>query len=300
MDLYKEFLRLRSSLYFRFAPYSWLDDKFKIEYLFYKKMGYRLDLKHPQTFNEKLQWMKLYYRNTLCTQLSDKYAVREYIAKEIGEGYLNALLAVYEHPTQVDWNSLPNKYVLKLTHGCHWNILCTDKTKLDITDAQSKIHKWFNRNLYNGAREWQYKNIKPKIIVEIYLDDGNGIRPVDYKFYCFNGKAESIQMTEDEEAGITYYFDRDWNLTRNNRAGSKAPEDFYRQKPGKLAEMLELADQLAQPFPFVRVDFYYVDGNVIFGEFTFTPTAGYNRDRLPGVDKMWGEMLTLESMREGK
>ena len=194
MNLHNEYLRIRSGLFFKLAPYTWLDDKFKIEYLFYKVFGDTLDLRHPKTFNEKLQWIKLYDRNPIYTKLADKFAVRAYVEHELGKQYIKTLLGVYDSIDEIDWKSLPRQFVIKATHGSHWNVFCFDKANFDFKNARKKITAWMKHNYYWGAREWQYKNICPRIIIEEYITDGSGLLPKDFQVYCFNGKAEFIRV----------------------------------------------------------------------------------------------------------
>lgn len=217
MKLYEEYLRDRSALVFKIAPYSWLDDKYKIEYLFYKKMGYRLDLKKPITFNEKIQWLKLYYRNPLCILLSDKYLVREYIKTNLGSDYLVPLIGVYDSFEEINFNLLPRQFIIKMNHRSHWNIVCTDKECFNEAEAKTLINKWIKHNYYWGAREWQYKDIIPKIVIEEYINDGSGLLPRDYKVFCFKGKALIIRVITDrqESSDSRYYFNRSWEVLRN-------------------------------------------------------------------------------------
>jgi len=296
MDLLKHYLRIKSGFVSKIAPYTWIDDKLKIEYLFYKTFNYKLNLKNPKTFNEKLNWIKLYDRNPQYTKLSDKYGVRAYIKDKIGKNYLNPLLGVYENYEEIDWDSLPSQFVIKLTHGSHWNIFCFDKSKFNYSGAKRKIKQWINHNYYWGAREWQYKNIHPRIVIEKYITDGSGLVPMDYKVFCFKGKAKFIWVVIGRGTAqmTSFYFDLNWHLVKINRTSNFQSEVSPISKPKNLNEMLKISEKLADHYPFVRVDYFLIDGQILFGELTFTPFAGFCADYLSEADRMLGDLLHLQ------
>ncbi len=272
-----------------------ISPKFASEFwylLYFKK---KLDLRCPETLNEKLMWLKLnkYWHNPLVTQGADKYCAREYV-KDCGYGYiLNELYGVWDRADDIEWEKLPSSFVLKCNHGFGYNILCQDKSKLDIALTKKQLDKWMHTDFWKLNAEVQYQDIEKKIICEAFLGDGKGL--VDYKIYCFNGRAEYILYCDERKTGNTkfYFFDREWKLCPINKGSKEAGEDFYAERPSKLNEMLVIAEKLCEPFPFVRVDLYFVDNRIFFGELTFVPSAALDTARLPETDKMFGNMLNI-------
>ncbi len=261
------------------------------------KMGKKLDLKNPQTFNEKLMYLKFneYDNNELVTNCADKYKVREYVEKICGKEILNDLIGVYNSVDEIDFNKLPNKFVLKCNHASGFNIICQDKTKLNIKETKKKLEKWLKTDYWKYVAEVQYKNVEKKIICEKYLEskDQNSIE--DYKIYCFNGKPKFCLLCVERNLGKPkyFYFDKEWNLLRINQAGKDAPENFTIPKPESIDKMYEYAEKLAKPFEFVRVDFYDYKSKPIFGELTFTPAGCVDLDYFEDVDKKLGDMLKI-------
>ena len=254
-----------------------------------------LNLRKPITLNEKLTWLKLndYRKDPLVCQCADKYHVREYL-KDLGLGaLLNELYGVWDHVEDIPWDALPDAFVLKCTHGCAYNILCPDKSKFNIERAKKLLREWMQEDFWRKHAEMHYRSIPKKIICEAFL--GDGVPPVDYKIYCFHGKASYVLVCTERDAGKPkfYFFDSDWQLKRITKDGLAAPEDFTIERPALLEQMLTYAETLSAPFPFVRVDFYYVEDRIIFGELTFTPSAALDTDRLPETDKLFGSMLEL-------
>ena len=247
----------------------------KIVYFF--KFRKTIDLKCPKTLDEKIQWLKLntYYRNPLVTQCTDKYEVRKYV-KECGCGeILNDLYGVYTSVEDISWEKLPNKFVLKWNFGCGQNLICFDKSKLDIEGAKKKLRKWYKEHhtFYLPYSEMQYKGIPPRIVCERLIETVDGDLPIDYKLYCFNGVADCVLVCTNRQSGHPdyYFFDRGWKLKRYNRKGKEASVDFTLPRPDNFEKLFEYADKLSKPFPFVRVDFYLEKGEITFGELTFTP-----------------------------
>lgn len=259
--------------------------------------GKPINLKSPTTFDEKLSWLKLntYYKNPLISKCADKYKVREYVCSCGLEEILNEMYGVYNSVAEINWQKLPNKFVLKWNNSCGFNILCCDKESLDINNVIRKMKKWGKTKYYLYYSEMQYKYIEPKIICERLLETKANELPEDYKFYCFNGKAKYVMICVGRDIGRPkfYYYDAEWNLARINKDTKNAPENFYIPKPKRLHEMFQYAENLSQPFPFVRIDFYNLDGKVIFGEMTFTPSAGMNYNWLEEMDLMFGSLLKL-------
>ena len=254
-----------------------LTDPEKVSKIRYREVfGAELDLENPKTFNEKLMWLKLkkYANDPLVSQCSDKYAVREYVEKcGLGET-LNGLIGVWDKAEDIEWEKLPNRFAIKCNHGCGYNLICQDKTKFDTKKATDQLNAWMKDDFWMEYAEVHYKTIPKKIICEEYLEGKGNALPVDFKIYCFNGKPEYIgnfierDIVTDEI--LRGYFDLDWNPSPVFK-GEMQPELF--ERPVTLEKMLEYAEILAKPFPFVRVDFYEVDGKIYFGELTFTPTG---------------------------
>ncbi|WP_308638439.1 ATP-grasp fold amidoligase family protein [Paenibacillus silvisoli] len=255
------------------------------------QMGKSIDLNNPETFNEKIQWMKLYDRNPLMTKCADKYAVRSYVEEKIGKGILNTLYGVYEKVEDIDLSALPNSFVIKVNHGSGQNILCRDKSQMDFNQAFSRIKDYMNTNHYYYGREWAYKNIKPLIIIEEYLDD-HGRPPADYKILCFHGKPEIIQIDLDRFGDHRRnYYNVDW--TQMDLRFIKDNSSEAVPKPQHLDEMLRYAAALAEGFFFVRIDFYNFDGKLYFGEMTFYPNNGIGTFYPVENNKMMGSKLKL-------
>ncbi|MDC2889244.1 ATP-grasp fold amidoligase family protein [Psychrosphaera algicola] len=268
---------------------SFLKKKFK------KRLGYKLNLEKPKTFSEKIQWRKIYDRNSLYVVCADKYAVRDYVSEKIGKRYLVPLIGSYKTANDIDFDNLPNQFVIKASHGSGWNIIVKDKKYFCESKAKKQLNKWLIKNFYPRKREWQYKDIQPRLVVEEMLTDSTGSIPADFKFHVFNSGAQKeifIQVDSDRFGDHTRdYFDQNWNLLelRNKYPNSeKLPE-----KPVNLAEMLVLAEKLATDFSFVRVDLYSVGNKVYFGELTFCPEAGFARFEPESVDLEWGEKYIL-------
>lgn len=276
---------------------NFLDDKTYLKLMYKVYMGHSLDLLHPRTFNEKLQWLKINYRNPIYTQMVDKQAVKRYVSERIGEEYIIPTLGVWEHFDEIDFNSLPTQFVLKCTHDSGGVVICKDKRNLDMEKAKSIIEKSLKRNFYWHGREWPYKNVHPKIIAEKFISDKENIdtKLTDYKFFCFNGKVNNVMVCLDRDSGATkfYFFSPDWKLMRINKRGKAAPLDFTLPKPECLDEMVFVAEKLAKGLPFVRIDLYQSNKMVYFGEITFFPDSGFDSNILQETDLEWGRMIKL-------
>lgn len=260
--------------------------------------GKNPDLKTPKTFNEKLMWLKLneYADDPLVSQCSDKYAVREYVTKCGLEHTLNELLGAWDHAEEIPWNQLPERFALKCNHGCGYNLICQDKSKLDVKNAVKQLNAWMKDDFWKEYAEVHYRTIPKKIICEKYLEGKGNALPVDYKIYCFHGEPVYIgnfierDIVTDEI--LRGYFDLDWNPSPVFK-GEMQPELF--ERPKTLETMLDYARILAKPFPFVRVDFYEVDGKIYFGELTFTPTGCLATYYTEEAQMKLGEMLHVRS-----
>ena len=279
----------------------WDDEKF-IRKKFQAAMGYSLNLDNPITFNEKLQWLKLYDRRQEYTMMVDKYKVRDYIADQLGGEYLIPLLGVWDNPDEIDFNALPNQFVLKCNHNSGLGMcICKDKSKLDIDKVRSELRKGLNQDYYLVHREWPYKNIPRKIICEQYMEDSSQKGSLtDYKFFCFNGVADCVMVCLDRFSGDTkfYFFDKSWELKRLNIRGKNAPEGFTIPKPICMDEMFRIAEQLSAGLTFSRIDLYECNGKVYFGEITFFPDSGFDANLLPETDQYFGDMIDLSMVKD--
>ena len=249
-------------------------DKPYVKWIFKGKLGYKINLDKPVTFNEKLNWLKLYNRQPLYTQLADKFAVKSYVKGIIGEQYVVKNLGVWESFDEIDFDSLPNSFVLKCTHDSSGAIICRDKTVFDKESAKKRIEKTLSMNYFYACREWPYKNIPPRIIADEFLDDYSGKELNDYKFWCFDGVPTYMYCTvkTNREGIYENFYDMNFNPVKIDNGWPRRSEEF--DKPASFEEMKKLAQTLSKGIPFVRVDFFYVDGKVYFGEFTFFDWGG--------------------------
>lgn len=248
-----------------------------IRHVFKKRMGKELNLKNPQTYNEKLQWMKLYNHNPLYTTLVDKFAVKQYVEEKIGKNYLIPTLGIWNRFDDIDFNSLPNQFVLKCTHDSGGLVICKDKSKLDLTVARKIINKCLKHNFYYSGFEWPYKNVKPRIIAEQYMEDTKTKELRDYKFFCFDGIVKYLFIaTERQKEGEDVKFDF-YDADFHHLPFRQGHENAFvlPEKPLRFDEMKILAEKLSSGMPHVRVDLYEVDGTIYFGEFTFFHHGGW-------------------------
>ena len=270
-----------------------ISDKKYIETQYTVYLHKRLDLCHPRAFNEKLQWIKLNDRNPLYTVLVDKYEVKQYIAEKIGEKYVVPLLGVWDHANEIDFSSLPAQFVLKCTHDSGSVEICRDKNQFDINEAIFRLEDGLRHNYFYRWREWPYKNVKPRIIAEKYLnvEDGN---LEDYKVMCFNGEPQLIQLHRGRYSGLHTqdFYNKDWVLQPYNQVGYSAGEPPA-AKPTFLSEMLNLSRILSEGIPHVRVDWYYHNNQLYFGEMTFFDAAGYNDFYPDEVNYLIGDWIRL-------
>jgi len=264
---------------------KFLSDRVYLKLLFWLRFNKRLDLNNPLTFNEKIQWLKLYDRKDEYKCYVDKYEVRNIIKEKIGEEYLIPLYSVYDTPNQIKWEDLPESFVLKCTHGSGANIICKNKNELNIKKASLLLRKWYKKNWFWYGRAYPYKNIKPRIICEKYISDLD-ITPDDYKVLCFNGKAKLIEVHHDRFGNHTQdFYDINWNKTKITQSN---PSDTLLPKPKCLEEMIRLSETLAEGFIHIRIDWYIVNNKLYFGEITFydgsgfTPFDNYEDDNLLG------------------
>ena len=272
-------------------------DELYLKIIYYLKMGRKLNLDEPKTMNEKLQWLKLHNRKPEFTSMVDKISVKEYVAEKIGPQYVAPLLGVWDKVEDIDFESLPLQFVLKANHSGDNKgvVICPDKSALDVKKAEKNLKKSLKLDIYRVYREWPYKNVRKRFFAEEYL----GKDLVDYKFYCFDGRADSVLVCIDRQIGDPkfYFFDKEWNLKRYNQRGKSAPADFTLPKPDGIDEMFELASKLSEGLPFARIDFYNVNGRIYFGEITFYPSGGFDPKRLPEADLHFGSMIDLSKVK---
>ena len=266
--------KVRLKLLYTFA--RMIPDRKFLEWVFPLYTGYKLNLDNPKTYNEKLQWLKLYDRNPEYTKMVDKFGAKKYVASIIGEEHIIPTLAVYDRVEDIDFTKLPNQFVLKCTHDSGGVVICKDKSTFDKAAALNKLKKGLKQNFYWKNREWPYKNVKPRIIAEKYMSDGNGSLR-DYKFFCFNGNAKAMYVLKDRSVDTRLnIYDMEFNKLPFEWGGYPNYNDTI-EKPEGWLEMISLAEKLSQSIPQVRVDFYYVDGKVMFGELTLFPGSGFEK-----------------------
>lgn len=277
-----------------------IPDCIYLRYEFKKQLGYSLNLKEPRTFNEKLQWLKLYDRKDLYSTMVDKYAVKEYVSAIIGKEHIIPTLGVWQRFEDIDFSTLPNKFVLKCTHDSGGLVICRDKNTLDFDAAKKKINRSLHTNYYYVGREWPYKNVKPRIIAEQYMEDSTTAELRDYKFFCFNGVAKCYKVDFDRfVAHKANYFTPDGELMKIGE--EICPPDFNKEipVPENLEKMKEFAEKLSAEHPFLRADFYDVDGKVYFGELTFYPASGFGKFIYDGNDELLGSWIKLPEKSNG-
>lgn len=270
-----------------------IPDKIYLQTVFKAETGYKLNLDHPRTYNEKLQWLKLYDRRPEYVTYADKYKVREYIEKVIGKEYLIPLIGMYKRVDDIPWKELPNRFVLKCNHASGTNIVCKNIKDLDIDSAKKALSKWLRRNAFWGAREWCYKDIDPCIICEEFIETQDGNTPDDYKFMCFNGVPRLIQVHHDRYGNHTLdYYTPEWEKADLQRIDANISAISI-TKPEKLDEMLMIAEKLSKDMYYARIDLYYVNGKIYFGEITMYPTGGFSTFKRYEDDVLLGSYMKL-------
>ena len=264
--------------------------KGRIRKRYKKKFGYYPNLKNPRTFNEKLLWRKLHDHNPLMITCVDKFAVRQWIADRIGEKYLIPLLTTATSAHDIPWDDLPRSFVIKATHGSGWTKLVFDKEKCNQRKIEEQLQRWLATNYYDFLREWQYRTIKPRIIIEELLLTPEGTIPDDCKIHCFHSSSscKTITLMEgDRLSKIRHgYFDNSWNHLPLYHADLGEKGDYF-PKPKQFEKMLEIAESITKPFGYARADLYNIGDNIYFGEITFNPASGM----LNLTPSEWGRKL---------
>lgn len=284
--------RAGSRGYLNFIP-----DNLYLKIIFWARLGKKINYLNPKTLNEKLQILKLRDRKELYTELVDKYAVRSYVAKEIGKEYLIPIVGgPWNSFDDIDFSQLPNQFVLKCTHDSGGLVICNNKELFDFDHARKKINKSLNNNYFWSGREWPYKKVKPRIIAEKYMVDKSKIELKDYKILCFDGEPDNIMVCTGRTSteGVKYYFfSKEWKFLPYNHGDELLPHDFMIPAPEHLKEMLDIAKVLSQKIKLARVDLYEAEGRVWFGEITLYPDSGFDTDILPSTDLLFGEKLDI-------
>lgn len=271
---------------------KFLPDSTFLKLMYKARMGKNLNLENPETFNEKIQWLKLYDRNPLYSILVDKYRVRDYVANKCGDEYLIPLLGKWDTFDSIDFNSLPQKFVLKTTHDSGGVVICYNKNKFDKYNAKNIIEKSLKHKYSTANRERVYDDVKPQIIAEQFLETemGNGLN--DYKFFCFDGKVKALFIASDRESETKFdFFDRDFkpmNLMQYYPNSNKIHE-----KPENFSEMIRISEELSKDIPHVRVDLYNYNNKIYFGELTFYHFSGARKFEPEIYDKMFGDWIKL-------
>ena len=273
--------------------FNWMPDEMYLKIQYRLALHKRLDLKNPVTYNDKIQWLKIHDRRPEYTMMVDKYAVRDYIGKMIGEQYCIPLVGgPWKSFKEIDFDALPDQFVLKCNHDSGGLVICKDKSKLDKAAAEKKINKSLRRNFYWANREWPYKNVKPCIIAEQYMVDESGYELKDYKFFCFDGVPKAMFIATDRNTHTKFdFFDMDFNhlpFTNGHPCADHTPE-----KPKGFEEMKQLAGILSKGIKQVRVDFYEINGRVYFGELTFSHWSGMVPFEPEEWDYRFGEWINL-------
>lgn len=277
-----------------------IPSKYYLSYLYKKITGEKLNLKAPASFNEKLQWLKLYDKNPSYTSLVDKYAVREYVKEKIGDKYLIPLLGgPWYSADEIDFEALPDQFVLKCTHDSGSVIICEDKSKFDISAAKKKLNRCLKIKFFYLAREWPYKNVPPAIIAEKYMTDETGYELKDYKVFTFNGIPKLIQVDYDRfQNHKRNLYNTEWEYLP---AQIQYPTDssIKIERPKRLEEMLKAAEKLSNGLVHVRIDFYSIEDRLYFGEMTFYHGGGFEIFTPKKFEYEMGNWITLPSKNHG-
>ena len=278
-----------------------LNDSFYLKYVYKEQTGKKLNLKNPQTFNEKLQWLKIHDRKDIYTTMVDKYEAKKYVASIIGDEYIIPTLGVYDSFDDIDFSKLPNKFVIKCTHDSGGLVICRDKKKLNILEAKQKIEKCLKKNYYYAWREWPYKNVKPRIIIEKYMEDAESNDLKDYKLFCFDGKTKIVLVCSERFSSSNMcesFYDEKWNFINISEDNHRIDSNVM--KPVNFELMKNLAWKLSNDIPFIRIDFYEINDKIYFGELTFFPKSGFEKFEPAEYDKLLGDLIDLKERKERK
>ncbi len=274
-----------------------IPDKIYLKIIYKIKLKKKLNLKNPKTFNEKLQWLKIYNRNDIYTKMVDKYEAKRFVSEIIGNEYIIPTIGIFDKWDEIDFEKLPDKFVIKCTHDSGGIVVCTSKKELNICMAKEKIDKSLKQNYFYSGREWPYKNVKPRIIIEKFMEDDSGEPIKDYKFFCFNGEPKIMYMSEgldNHETASMSFYDMDFKLLSCKRKDYKLL-NYIPKKPITFEKMKEYSKLISSNIPHLRVDWYEVNGKLYFGEATFFTNSGF----IPFEDEKWdiklGKMIELKN-----
>lgn len=271
-------------------------DESYLKKIYYLYTGHKLDFSNPQSFNEKLNWEKIYYRNPIMSKLVDKYDAKAYVVEIIGEEHVVPNYGVWANPDEIDFEKLPNQFVLKCTHNSGTGMcICRDKSKLNIEKVKEGLRKGLKERFYMNAREWAYKNANPRIIADKFLDDHSGNELQDYKFFCFNGEPEYVYLSIKGKNVYENFYDMDFKPININHGFPRKSPEF--SKPADFEKMKELARKLSAGFPHVRIDFFDVEGTVYFAEFAFYDWAGIRPFEKYEMDLEVGKGFVLQEYK---
>ena len=281
-----------------FYCFRWLPDVLYLKGMYLSQMGRRLNLQDPRSFSEKMQWLKLYNQIPEYTILVDKIKAKDYVASVLGEEYIIPTLGVWDDPDSIDFDALPERFVIKCNHNSGTGMyICKDKSRMDVEKVKAGLRKGLRENYFRGNREWPYKNVPRRILAERYIDPDPQTNDLpDYKFFCFCGEPKYCQVISGREGKMCIdFFDKEWNHQPFHEPRNYPFSDNLPQRPVHLEQMWEFARRLATGKPFSRIDFYDVGDNVFFGEITFFPTSGMGGFDPEEFDVKLGEMIVLPS-----
>ena len=279
-----------------------MSDRAYLKLLYRERMGKKFNLDNPQTFNEKLNWLKLNDRKDIYTTMVDKYEAKKYVADLIGEEYIIPTIGKWNHFDEIDFDKLPEQFVLKCTHDSGGLSICKSKGSFNKEEAKNKINKSLKKNYYYASREWPYKNVKPRIIAEPYLENQKGKGLIDYKFFCFNGTPKFLYISEgleNHETASISFLDMEFKKAKKKKKDYKEYEEIPKE-PVNFEKMKELSKILSKGIAFLRVDFYEIEGRIYFSELTFYPCSGFIPFEPEEYDKIIGDMLILPKIGKGE
>lgn len=275
-----------------------LPDKLYLQLMYFKHFRKFINFNNPKSFNEKIQFLKLKYRSNELTEMADKYKVKQYVSQLIGNEYVIPTLGVWNTTEEINFDELPEKFVLKCNNDSGGVVICKDKQALNIEETKKFLNSRLNNNGFWYGREWPYKNIKPCIIAEKYMENNGQNELIDYKFFCFNGQPKVVLVCSERFASNNMcktYFDEDWNLLNIMEANHRT--DKEQKKPQSFEKMKIISQKLAKDMPFVRIDFYEIEGKLYFGEITFFPASGLEKFKPEKWNNIFGDMIDISKYK---